>query len=400
MRMPIRVLSAANSGGAREWAARCAAGLLYLLLGGLALDAGAQESPGSAEKLLQLASGKTYVVYGDILVPVDAATGVRGAHAGARWPAATLYYTFHSSVSEARRALFRQWATHWESGSGLRLSESASAANRVLVQVATGIGCGQSAVGMQGGVQDLVIDCWNESSTTLHELGHALGMIHEQQRADRASYISVQDQGVERYCGEGTWIANFGIEGSVERSAYDFASIMHYASFDDGDGPGYNCGGEWVGANINVLQPQPSGPPAGSENVCTTVAQCQALLGQAAYPSPRDGYSAALRYGYRIAVTVSGDGSGSVAGSGERESCGSGCYLVTPQSLFTLTATPAAGSVARFSGACSGQSCQFPVADNGEVRVRFIRKSTLMTMATVASGLIGDRLFVDGFQSR
>ena len=108
----------------------------------------------------------------------------------------------------------------------------------------------------------------------------------------------------------------------------------------------------------------------------------------------------ALRYGYRISVSTGGNGSGTISVSGHRDGCGSGCYLATPAATFGIVATPAADSVARFSGACSGQTCQFSPAGNGEVRVSFIRKSSLVAVALLASSLLTEEpdIFANGFE--
>lgn len=49
-----------------------------------------------------------------------------------------------------------------------------------------------SSVGMRGGEQILSISKYDSNKgTALHEIGHALGLIHEQQRRDRDEYINI-----------------------------------------------------------------------------------------------------------------------------------------------------------------------------------------------------------------
>ena len=60
----------------------------------------------------------------------------------------------------------------------------------------------------------------------LHELGHALGFIHEHQRADRDKYVWVDPEADAK---------NYGKKNStVIHSSFDFASIMHYKNSNTG----------------------------------------------------------------------------------------------------------------------------------------------------------------------
>ena len=57
----------------------------------------------------------------------------------------------------------------------------------------------------------------------VHELGHALGFLHEQSRSDRDEHVVIQFQNIRS-----------GMEGNFRKSStrnlapYDLSSVMHY----------------------------------------------------------------------------------------------------------------------------------------------------------------------------
>ncbi|KAN0072920.1 hatching enzyme [Elaphomyces granulatus] len=79
-----------------------------------------------------------------------------------------------------------------------------------------------SMVGMQAGAQNVYIEVGYKS---LHELGHALGLIHEQIRSDRDQYVDVQWQNIVN----GKSNSQFQVQSDSQNlTDYDPASVMHY----------------------------------------------------------------------------------------------------------------------------------------------------------------------------
>jgi len=91
-----------------------------------------------------------------------------------------------------------------------------------------GGGC-ESAVGMVGGTQYIGGSYTCTTTTILHEMGHALGLFHEQSRADRNSYVNYLEQNIDK-----PQHGNFDIIGSssVDSGLYNYASIMEYGPFE------------------------------------------------------------------------------------------------------------------------------------------------------------------------
>ena len=72
----------------------------------------------------------------------------------------------------------------------------------------------------------------------MHEIGHSLGMWHEQQRNDRDDHIEVLWDNLGSYVGQ-----FYKHKSSVDLGVpYDLGSVMHYSPKVGGDlGLAYNC---------------------------------------------------------------------------------------------------------------------------------------------------------------
>lgn len=87
-----------------------------------------------------------------------------------------------------------------------------------------------SPVGMLKGGQFLNIKDWTGTQgqfVIVHELLHALGVYHEQSRADRDTFVEVFCNNVRGGCLGSTFSNNFSKEG-IAYGPYDFDSVMHY----------------------------------------------------------------------------------------------------------------------------------------------------------------------------
>ena len=114
---------------------------------------------------------------------------------------------------------------HWNDNTNLRLLARNGEVDYVEF-VAADNRCWSSA-GRVGGRQEIRLDedgC-TRIATVIHEIGHAIGLKHEQQRSDREEYIEVIAENID----PADKIGNFTIYGAGRPlGAYGFTSIMHY----------------------------------------------------------------------------------------------------------------------------------------------------------------------------
>lgn len=85
-----------------------------------------------------------------------------------------------------------------------------------------------SPIGRQGGMQLIRLDPDCGAGSVAHEICHALGILHEQQRSDRASFVTIHWENIKEE-------NKFNFEPSplqpLDVRGYDYRSIMHYPRF-------------------------------------------------------------------------------------------------------------------------------------------------------------------------
>ncbi len=218
--------------------------MLFLLAGGWALVAQVADSNWDArvlERILaEAAPGARLIRMGDMLLPRAYLEAARDRAAGKSpgsqldsafagpltlWPGGVVPFDFAADVTPEHQRAFVDAARDWSTFANVNFVRRTVQTDYVLVQNMPS-GGGFSAVGKVGGPQDFMVGpfAWNRG-TLCHELGHVLGMVHEHQRSDRDSYVTIN-------------VANlpFGLDGnfvkltdSNNQGAYDFDSVMHYA---------------------------------------------------------------------------------------------------------------------------------------------------------------------------
>lgn len=91
------------------------------------------------------------------------------------------------------------------------------------------------SVGMRGGEQILSISKYDSNKgTALHEIGHALGLIHEQQRRDRDEYININWDNIQsdKKSNFKIWEESHAVIKYIPDVLFDYKSIMLYPSYN------------------------------------------------------------------------------------------------------------------------------------------------------------------------
>ncbi len=143
-----------------------------------------------------------------------------------RWSNKTVYYRVASNLTNKQRAYDAM--AYWRENAGLRFEYRTSQSN--YIRFINGSGC-SSKVGKQGGKQNIKLSSGCSMGSTIHEIGHAVGLWHEQSRTDRGGTVTINWSNIESGKSHNFKTYTARGEDGVNIGAYDIGSIMHYGSF-------------------------------------------------------------------------------------------------------------------------------------------------------------------------
>lgn len=96
------------------------------------------------------------------------------------WPNGKVYYSFNSNVTDDYKKIIEKGIEEWRKQSKLEFIKRTS--QNDYIEFILGRNGSYSKVGCMGGMQYLYLDeRWANSGTVMHEVGHAVGLIHEHQ---------------------------------------------------------------------------------------------------------------------------------------------------------------------------------------------------------------------------
>ncbi|XP_072023928.1 blastula protease 10-like isoform X2 [Amphiura filiformis] len=143
-----------------------------------------------------------------------------------RWPNATMpFEIYNSSAPDTIQAAM----SHWKNHTCIRFHERTGEETNFTNFIKGVDGC-WSYVGRIGGRQNISIGGGCEVfGTIVHEIGHALGFVHEHARPDRDDYVTVRYENIKE--GRNEQFLKFSTSLiDTHQIPYDYGSVMHYGS--------------------------------------------------------------------------------------------------------------------------------------------------------------------------
>jgi len=169
-----------------------------------------------------------YIFEGDIVIDLNSEVNTKAAFlkSYSKWPYGKIYFSINAAND---RNNILEAIDKAENGTNLKFVEisipEAKEYYKDRIDFVNGNGF-SSRVGKVGGIQNIKLITNGSSGTILHEIGHAIGLVHEHSRQDRDIYLFVDTSNIvknKRY--------NFIKKSTISSGSFDFQSLMLYGPF-------------------------------------------------------------------------------------------------------------------------------------------------------------------------
>lgn len=170
---------------------------------------------------VQEVEAKTAAARDAVAAEPEVARGVGIPGSQFRWPNCRIPYEIDPALPNQQRVT--DAIAHWQAKTPFHFPlRTASDPNWVRFTDAGGC---WSRVGMQGGQQTISLGAGCSAGNAIHEIGHTVGLWHEQSREDRDLFVRINWQNIQS-----GMAAQFNqhITDGDDLGGYDYGSIMHY----------------------------------------------------------------------------------------------------------------------------------------------------------------------------
>lgn len=142
-----------------------------------------------------------------------------------RWSGCVIPYEIESGMTGQKRVT--DAIKHWQDKTDVTLVPRTKEADYVVFSSRQD-GC-SSAIGRNGGRQMIYLGSDCSTGNAIHEIGHALGIFHEQSRQDRDNYITINLDNVQS--SKKNNFNKYASGSGTDLGKFDFDSIMLYGSY-------------------------------------------------------------------------------------------------------------------------------------------------------------------------
>lgn len=148
-----------------------------------------------------------------------------------RWPNGVVPYQIDASLPQKNRDSVMQAIALWEQVTFVRFvpvtKENETKYPDYVVFMPDGGRICASYVGRYGGKQYVQLSSRCSTMTTVHEIGHVLGLWHEQSRIDRDNYVRIMWENIDEHS---KYNFDQHLTDGTDHGPYNYQSIMHYSA--------------------------------------------------------------------------------------------------------------------------------------------------------------------------
>lgn len=137
-----------------------------------------------------------------------------------RWNHATMIYEIDTSLPNQSR--ITEAMQEWTTKTGFKFKRRTHENDYVYF---TDEGGCWSMIGKRGGMQKISLGSGCSKGNAIHEIGHAIGLFHEQSRNDRDNFVIIKWQNI---ISSNRNNFNQYLNSGADIGTYDYCSIMHY----------------------------------------------------------------------------------------------------------------------------------------------------------------------------